>query len=642
MSQKLKLQKLIKQKQASNYIFLVFIFIIQLNSFYSLNIDPEQLVTHEISESLFFIENFQIIDSNIASYDQIMLNQFLYVSVITGYINFITNQIIIFTDENGQIISKTQLSGSNFFSSSLSKTNLENEVFYAYIQQQQSGDYKKYIYIAFLTQDGEFTRNTQTQSELLIQDPVYQKEYEQILTKYYQNRIYILAQRISGEIDVFFIDISMDQSYNIINQIFNDGSTFSKNQFSFLYADNQKLISQVAYQGSQDTYFVIFDLETQLVTSSIPSLNNPFLHEQLKNQPKQIPGTENQYNLISGDYMDPKIKITTYEIQDQPEKTIIEICHTNINIENFNGPTYNLFKNLQYGNINKDYTWIKGQNKIDNKNYIFFLNPQNCQFYENQNGQILFYEIDDDKFYNVLHTYSVNQEVNLILYTYKQDSVTQQKNAVAKILSLGYLYEGCDEGQFSIYTEKDCQNCIDNCQKCKNNLTCDTCQSPNFQLNGDFTQCICAQDYLEYKGQCVTQKQYDILQQQEENVNSDNNNNKKNESENCGKYEFYSSTTQKCTECYYYKEMCVQQCPKANDPKNKYYKSQRDTILKIEEDGKKICYQELVPPGGIDPPSQHLQCYVLPLNQGGCHLVVSTHRPNIFSVMFSHQTKEAL
>ncbi|KRX06555.1 hypothetical protein PPERSA_10413 [Pseudocohnilembus persalinus] len=104
-----------------------------------------------------------------------------------------------------------------------------------------------------------------------------------------------------------------------------------------------------------------------------------FYENNLKNHIQQIPVTQ-LHTLVTADKIEQKLTIFTFNYTGQGN--IQQVCKDDINYFSYISPSStkrNLFYNMQFGILNEEYMWIKGNEPSENKTFILLSNPMTCK-----------------------------------------------------------------------------------------------------------------------------------------------------------------------------------------------------------------------------------------------------------------------
>ncbi|KRX06540.1 Insulin-like growth factor binding protein, N-terminal [Pseudocohnilembus persalinus] len=197
-------------------------------------------------------------------------------------------------------------------------------------------------------------------------------------------------------------------------------------------------------------------------------------YNKIQNKAIKIENT-NKYSIVTGDN-DQDI-FTIYTFQYNGNGQIKDICFESYENQ-FGNMGNQLFRALEFGVINANYMWIKGDNVFENnKTIIFFSNPLNCQVYRNINDSSIYqYQLENFGYSHIFHTYYSNQTVSLIVSSSNING-NDQLNLQAIRITIG-------------------QNCPQYCNSCRDQEDCISCVSANVQRNIT-NQCQCPHRYYQ-------------------------------------------------------------------------------------------------------------------------------------------------
>ncbi|KRX10992.1 hypothetical protein PPERSA_12320 [Pseudocohnilembus persalinus] len=253
----------------------------------------------------------------------------------------------------------------------------------------------------------------------------------------------------------------------------------------FLHFQMKVAISVEGFQHQyKASYFIINQKQGKDVWDQ-PKDKGIFLnlvndYNRIQNKAIQIENT-NKYSIVTGDRLQDIF--TIYTFQYNGNGIIQDICFKTYSNQFGNGESKFFFA-LEFGVINQDFMWIKGDDQNQNqKTVIFFANPQDCQVYKNSDNKSIYqYQLKHFGRSHVFHTYQSNRTVSLITSTsYTDGSYGQNLQAIR--ITLG--------------------DCHDNCKTCYDYDTCLSCYG-DMSLNQQ-NKCQCQKNSIQtfgYKGQC--------------------------------------------------------------------------------------------------------------------------------------------
>ncbi|KRX09958.1 Insulin-like growth factor binding protein, N-terminal [Pseudocohnilembus persalinus] len=461
-----------------------------LNLYSGIQLDTTQWQEVDITNN--FIDQSYKQDSGYSRYyDSLQLNQTQYVNLIRS--SGTPSQILIqYLDEYGNQQCSKIISVVDSYKYSLTNTNVEGELFFAYTSKVGS---IREVFFGFLDETCNFSRGLSAPDQ-----PVQftSTNYVSILAKNGKDYVYVLAQQFEDPLYYLYlitVDINDTSTYSIIRHEKLEEINFKWNLFSI--------------QAFSDDYLVIFGRDNNDKLQKIIiepngneiwddpkdqgiflSLNNDL--NRIQNKVIQIQNS-NKYTIVTGDYQQNILSIYTFLYNGNGE--VQDVCQESYS-NFFDNMGNQFFRALEFGVINPDFIWIKGDNQNqDKKTVVFFANPFNCKTYMNPNdGSIYQYQLEDFSYTHILRTYYSNQTVSLIVSSSYIDGSSSQILEAIRI----------DIGE----------NCPRYCSSCIDFENCDSCVSANVQRNVN-NQCLCPDKYyqdqssddclecLQYCGTCI-------------------------------------------------------------------------------------------------------------------------------------------
>ncbi|KRX09949.1 Insulin-like growth factor binding protein, N-terminal [Pseudocohnilembus persalinus] len=472
--------------------------------------------------------------------------------------------MIMLSDENGRQLCNRTFIMKGYYKYSLSNTNKEGEIFFAYISDE-SYNFGK-IFFGFLDENRNFSRG--------LINPVQHEKYTAITHKNLQSKfgkqyIYVISQEYNSnyKMNLMILDISDITKY-IIKKHFQLGEqSFRENLYSIqVFQDNYAIIFArnqndkyqeividpdecpeycTSCQDSQTCLRCEVTIPARNVTNQckcqkgyILNINNAnkcernqiwespynfgifmnlqYMENYCQNKIIQIEQS-NQYSLVVGDRLYNIFSIFTFMYIGDGE--IQPICLKSYeNLFEYEGDY--TFYGLQFGVINSQYMWIKGNSfNQDKRSFVFLANPQNCQVYKNEDDTTISYQFNQFGRSNIFHTYQTNYTVSLIASSFDLNENLNQKTQAVQI-NIGEIcpeycvcsdYVNCDNCVLPFKNIKDnCQTCVnqyylenENCFECPkfctncinqyNCLSCETAIPPRNVTN----QCECQDGYIQ-------------------------------------------------------------------------------------------------------------------------------------------------
>ncbi|KRX09959.1 Insulin-like growth factor binding protein, N-terminal [Pseudocohnilembus persalinus] len=439
----------------------------------------------------FVLQSFKQRSSTSRQFDSLQISQGLYANLVRNKDN--PGEIKIFvSDENGNQQCNRELAFQNYFKSSMTNTNVQGEIFIAYVS-----DYK--IHITFLNSQCNFERGLNSG----VQPTEISQTFESVLTKTGNDYTYILGQDRDEYLHLSIVDIRNSNNYNIIQHFQLGSQKFKYNFFSI--------------QGFQDNYAIIFAKDEnndykQIAINPVgtdtwdpPKSSGIFMtlinqKNYIQNKAIQIEDQQ-LYTIVTGDEKEDIFQIFTFQYNGSGQ--IQQKCLQTYNSE-FQNVGNEFYIAMQFGVINSDIIWIKGDNKTggDCRSVIFFANPLKCQVYRNQNDLSIYqYKYDNICISHVFHTYQSNSLVSLIaLSSYINGNQNQDLKVIkidngdcpqyCTICSGSYTCQSCIEsdgkrdvsnlcicknGYYQDTGSDDCIECPYYCSTCSDSATCQNC-----------------------------------------------------------------------------------------------------------------------------------------------------------------------
>ncbi|KRX09934.1 Insulin-like growth factor binding protein, N-terminal [Pseudocohnilembus persalinus] len=486
------------------------------------------------------------------NFDSLQLSQKFYANLIKSY-DLVNNQegeefLIQILDCNGLKQCKKAFQAKGLSKYSLTNTNVENELFFAYISQNTNLQ----IFFGFLNESCNFSRglispaqpNDFTDEDFYFLQSISTKEY-----------VYIVAQQYQyynpSSLYLIIVDISDKNTYDIKAHVKLGTVIFKLNLFCIQAFSDKYLVIFGKDDNNQQQRIIIEPNGNEIWDNPknegiFMSLN--YQLNYIQNKVIQIENT-NKYSIVTGDAIQDIFTIYTFQYNGNGE--IQDICLKTYQNQ-FENVEQAFFIALEFGVINANFMWIKGdnvqlnENGVGNKTIIFFANPQDCQLYRDQNDNIYNYKLKHFSRTHILHTYNNNQNVQLIVSSSLVDGNITQNTQAIKI----YIDEchskciGCDG---------EPKKCI-KCQKGNRQDLSENCDClPGFHDNmGLYKKCIKCPHFFK---NCINEKyctECDYGYVLNEITHQ------------CGKCahgEIWNQFKKQCQKCFYYKKDCVFQCP---------------------------------------------------------------------------------
>ncbi|KRX09935.1 Insulin-like growth factor binding protein, N-terminal [Pseudocohnilembus persalinus] len=331
------------------------------------------------------------------------------------------------------------------------------ELFFSYTGI--SDNYRQ-VFFGFLDENCNYSRG---QSEPFQSNDYENTQFLNVIAKTGKDYVYVITQQYS---------ISQPLQPNLLYILIVDISDTT----TYIILKYEKIATRnVVWDYPQNS-----GIFTDLVTN----------YNSIQNKIIQIENT-NKFSIVSGDR---KLDIfTIYTFQYNGKGLIQDICLKTYSNQ-FQNVGSDFFKSLEFGIINEDFMWIKGDNQNQNdKTIIFFANPQDCKVYKNYNhNKIYQYQLQNFGFSHILHTYYNNNTVSLITSS-SWINGNKDQNLQANRIDIG-------------------ENCPKYCLSCTNFTTCDKCVSANVQRNIS-NICLCPEKYYqnELSDDCLQCPEYCLL-----------------------------------------------------------------------------------------------------------------------------------
>ncbi|KRX06543.1 Molybdenum cofactor biosynthesis, MoeB [Pseudocohnilembus persalinus] len=294
---------------------------------------------------------------------------------------------------------------------SLTNTNVEGEFFLAYTSEVSG-----YIKPINFTNTG----------------------FVSILAKTGKDNVYIVSQTYSSPCYLYLmiLDISDTSTYSIKKHVKLGTTDFSQNLFSIqAFSDDYAVI--FAKDTNDELQNIIIDSDGNDVWDT-PKNQGIFLDlntnfNNIQNKAIQIENI-NKYSIVTGDLSQDIFTIYTFQYNGNGE--IQDICLKTYSNQ-FGSVGNYFFQGLEFGVINQDFLWVKGDNNNDSyKTVIFLANPLDCQVYRNpDDSSIQQYQLEHFSASHILHTYYSNQTVQMQLEEVSLEG--QMKIAQTKVLVIG-------------------------------------------------------------------------------------------------------------------------------------------------------------------------------------------------------------
>ncbi|KRX09956.1 hypothetical protein PPERSA_05348 [Pseudocohnilembus persalinus] len=422
-------------KKIKKVFFLSFI-----TNFYNLvqgfQLDTTQWQEVDITNN-FIQQNFIQFSGDTRIHDSLQLSQTKYANLIRSSDESDGEILIQVLDEYGnQQCSKT-ISVEYICKYSLTNTNVEGEFFFAYTSEVSLNFYQ--VFFGFSDQKCNFNRG--------LSAPVQPVKFTDtsffsVLSKKGKEYIYVVIQQFQSSSQRFLylmiVDIRDTSTYKIKKHVKLGTTNFRYNLFSFqafsddyaviLGKDDNDRLNKITIEPSGSSVWdtpkdkgIFLDLNT----------NNNFI----QNKVIQIENT-NKYSIVTGDREQDILTIYTFQYNGNGE--IQDICLESYQNQ-FGSVGNQFFRYLEFGVINQDFIWIKGEKENDNKKtLIFFANPLDCQVYRNpEDSSIYQYQLDHFGLTHIFHTSYINQTVSLIASSSHIDGNDSQNLKAIRIILEG-------------------------------------------------------------------------------------------------------------------------------------------------------------------------------------------------------------
>ncbi|KRX06544.1 hypothetical protein PPERSA_10402 [Pseudocohnilembus persalinus] len=401
----------IKVKYFKYKIKIVFLcqIISLFNLFQFIQLDITQWQEEDITNN-FINRSFKQVSGESRLYDSLQLSQTKYANLIRSSSDPGEILIQVWDEYGNQQCSKT-ISVVNSLKYSLTNTNVEGEFFLAYTSY--TGSIRE-VFFGFLDESCNFSRG------LLAPDqPINftSSSFVSILAKTGKDNVYIVSQTYSSPCYLYLmiLDISDTSTYSIKKHV-KLGTTDSRwNLFSIqAFSDDYAVI--FARNTNDELQKIIIDSDGNDVWDT-PKNQGIFLnlindYNWIQNKAIKIENT-NKHCIVTGDKEQDQFTIYTFQYNGNGE--IQDICLGTYSNQ-FGSIGGYFFYALEFGVINQDFVWIKGDNDNDSyKTIIFLANPLDCQVYRNPDDSTIYsYQLKHFSRSHVFHTYYSNQTVTFI------------------------------------------------------------------------------------------------------------------------------------------------------------------------------------------------------------------------------------
>ncbi|KRX09961.1 hypothetical protein PPERSA_05353 [Pseudocohnilembus persalinus] len=431
-------------------------------------------------------------------YDSLQLSQTKYANLIRSYDQSDGKILIQVLDEYGNQQCSKKTPVQNYLKYSLTNTNVEGEFFLGFTSYQK-------VFFGFLDKTCNFSRGLSASDQ---PDDFTTISFLSILAKTGKDNVYIVSQTwpYPYYLYLMILDIFDTTTYSIKKHVKLGTTDFRYNLFSI--------------QAFSDDYAVIFarDTNDKLQKITIDSIGNQawdkpkdqgiFLdlntnYNYVQNKAILIENT-NKYSIVTGDITQDIFTIYTFQYNRNGE--IQDICLETYENQ-FGSMGSQFFYALEFGVINQDFVWVKGDNQNDNrKTVIFFTNPLDCQVYRNPDDSSIYqYQLKHFSRSHIFHTYYSNQTVTFIASSSWIDGSNNQNLQairisieVCKSFNMNYIFEGywSNENCYENYYKPDIiQKITDKCKiklnsdyfYCKDQS--DSKKITSLNQNGEFISC---------------------------------------------------------------------------------------------------------------------------------------------------------
>ncbi|KRX09955.1 Insulin-like growth factor binding protein, N-terminal [Pseudocohnilembus persalinus] len=461
-------------------------------------------------------------------HDSLQLSQTQYVNLIRSFSS--TGEILIqILDEYGKQQCSKTISVEQHFKYSLTNTNVEKEFFLAYA----SGNYK--VFFGFLDETCNFSRGLSAPVQPI---DFTSTSFDYILAKNGKDNVYVVSQTSTSinYLYLMILDISDTSTYSIKNHVKLGSTGIRWNLFSIqAFFDDYAVILARNVENKQQKITVdsdgIIEWGTPKNQGIFWDLN--YNDNQIQNKAIQIENT-NKYSIVTGDYIQDILTVYTFQYNGDGE--IQDIC-----LETYYNQMGNVGNNffiaLEFGVINQNFLWMKGDTQNDSyKSIIFFANPLDCQIYRNPDDSSIYqYKLENFGLSHIFHTYYSNQTVSLIACSSFIDGISGQNlQAIriniggcpkyCKICSDLYTCQSCitsdgerdvsnlcqcKDGYYQDTESDNCLECPQYCEVCSDSYTCQSCISSDGERNIS-NLCTCQDGYYQDTGSdnCLECPQY--------------------------------------------------------------------------------------------------------------------------------------
>ncbi|KRX09952.1 Insulin-like growth factor binding protein, N-terminal [Pseudocohnilembus persalinus] len=511
-----KLRQLVHKIKISFFYWIISYFSLIL----SIQLDTTQWQEVDINSS-FIIQNFIQYSGDGISYDSLQLSQRSYASLIRSFNN--NGQIFIqVLDEFGNTQCSKSISVEYYRKYILANTNVEGEFFFAYTSKVGS---IREVFFGFLDETCNFSRGLLAPEQL---DNLINASFYNLLAKTGKDNIYIVTQTNSPPFYLYLIimDISDINTYLIKKHEKLGVISFRWNLFSIqAFYDDYAII--LAKNDNDKLQMIKIDDNGNEVWND-PIHQGVFLNlnqndNYIQNKAIQIENT-NKYSIVTGDREQNILIIYTFQYNGNGK--IQDICLKS-HLNQFGNVGNQFFRALEFGVINPDFIWIKGDNNNENKKtVIFFANPLNCQIYRNPDDGIIYkYQLEHLGMSHIFHSYYNNQTVSFIVSSSQIDGNDEQNLQAIRII-IGDCPQYCEicsdittcyscissngqrdvtnlcyckNGYYQDTRSDDCLGCPQYCQTCTDSNTCQSCIVSDGERDIS-NLCICKDGYYQDTG----------------------------------------------------------------------------------------------------------------------------------------------
>ncbi|KRW99232.1 Insulin-like growth factor binding protein, N-terminal [Pseudocohnilembus persalinus] len=458
-----------------NKVILFCWIIVIFNPVQGIQLDTTQWQEIDITDD-FTNQNFKQYSQQSRLCDSQQISQTKYANLIRSESVYSGQILIQVLDEYGNQQCGKTISVEYQLKYSLTNTNVEGEFFLAYTSGV-IGNFK--VFFGFINESCNFSRGFLAPAQVITPDDFTSTGFYNLLAKTGKDHVYVVSQTYSSPYYLYLmiLDISDTITYNIKNHVKLGTTDFRQNLFSIqVFSDDYAVV--FARDNNDELQKITIDSDGNDVWDMAENqgifLDFNYIYNYIQNKAIQIQNT-NKYSIVTGDY---KYDIfTIYTFQYNGNGQVQDICLKSYK-DQFKIGVNKFFQSLEFGVINQDFLWIKGDNTNDSyRSVIFFANPLDCQVYRNPDDDSIYqYKLENFSQSHIFHTYYSNQTVSLIVSS-SRINVSSNQSVQAIRINIG-------------------ENCPKYCVTCKDFENCNSCVSANVQRN-PYNQCQCPDRYYQ-------------------------------------------------------------------------------------------------------------------------------------------------